>query len=157
MRRRSRLIILGVFAALLTVPIGFALAGSASGPDPDPSTDPGRAYQDLQQAISSGNSASEQKAADAVRSEIVSRMSPEERASALNASDQTSVPDGTDLYIAPNAAPTAQAVDRCKAQLAADDGRIAGDELCKFVVLYSEGKLTAGSYTAAQAASILGQ
>jgi hypothetical protein len=146
----------------LCLPVGFAIAQSTVGQpeghpveptheDPNPSTDPIRELQALEQADREGNAAAEAEAAEAVRQEILSRDGQTEREEAESAPPAPEVPPGTKSYVPPTVSPVI--VSRCEETLA--EGR--EDQLCELVVLHAEGKIRSGAFSPEQQSTILAE
>lgn len=140
---------------MLCFPIGFAIAQTAlpeqappvteTHEDPDPSTDPVKELQALEAAQRDGNPTSEAEAAEAIRQEILSRSSQEDREAAESAPPEVSVPPGTKSYLAPSM--PEEVVSRCEAEIAKGD---EGNELCELIVLRAEGKIRSGAFSPEQ-------
>lgn len=159
MKRRTSVLI-GIVVAVLCLPIGFAIAQATiaepelppvaeSHEDPDPSTDAVQEMQALQKAHDEENQAAEKQAAAAMREEILSRMSPEDRAAAEAAPPQEPVPPGTKSYVPPSIPP--EAVSKCENELA----KTPGLELCELIVLHAQGKIRSGAFSADQQSAAL--
>lgn len=151
--KRGRAVLVGAVVAVLCVPAAFAVGeltqtddpvNEWSHEDPDPSTDGVEALEALEDARSSSNAQTEQDAADALRKEIQSRQSPEERAAAEAAPEEADVPPGTVGYIAEEVPDVI--VEGCEQRL--DKGQ--EDRFCELIVLNAEGEARSGPYTAEQ-------
>jgi hypothetical protein len=160
-KRLKSIPVIAVVSLALALPTGFAIAQIADQPeaeeppitrvDPDPSTDAieiGAAYN---KAVESGNQDAIDQASKAVRDEWLSRLSPEERASAESGPPNPDVPADTFAYLSP--AITDVQISQCQARL--DEGH--QDQLCELILLFGEGKVAAGPYTKAEVKGILGE
>lgn len=156
--KRSRAVLLGTVVAVLCVPAAFAVAeftqtddpvNEWSHEDPDPSTDGVEALEALEAAHDSSDSQAEQEAAGALRKEIQSRQSPEERAAAEAAPEEADVPPGTVGYIADEVPDVI--VEGCEQRL--DKGQ--EDRFCELIILNAEGKARSGPYTTEQIDAVL--
>ncbi len=153
MKKRTS-VLLGCLAALLCLPIGFAIAQTAmpeqdisvaeTHKDPDPSTDPVQELNALHRAAQAGDKAAEAQAAVAVRQEILSRLSQADREAAESAPPEPVVPPGTKTYLAPSMPD--EVVSRCEEEI--KNG--GGSELCELIVLRDEGKVRSGAFTPEQ-------
>ena len=161
MKKRTSLLV-GCIAAVLCLPVGFAIAQSTVGQpethpveptheDPNPATDPTQELQALEQAHQEGNAAAEAEAAEAVRQEILSRDGQAEREEAESAPPAPEVSPGTKSYLPPTL-PQA-IVSHCEETLAAGNE----DQLCELVVLHAEGKIRSGAFSPEQQSSILAE
>lgn len=163
MRRISiRAALLTGLVALLALPVGFAVAQvvqdqPSAGPsewrhlDPDPGTDPIEMGKRLKAAEESGNEVEFNQVTAEIREEILSRLSPDERAAAESAPPAAPVPEGTKAYIAPSV--SSVFVDECMRKASEE----RSDELCELIVLHAEGRLRSGAFSAGEVAEILGK
>lgn len=158
MKRRT-VILLGSLVAVLCLPIGFAIAQSTlpepdvpigeSREDPDPATDPAQQMEALNSAIQTGDAAAEAHAIEAIRQEILSRVSRADREAAESAPPEAVVPPGTKTYLAPSMPD--EVIASCEANIA----KGAEDELCELLVLRDEGKIRSGAFTPEQQSAAL--
>lgn len=162
MKRRVKIPLLAVIVLAVALSSGFAVAQVIEGEseserppidrfDPDPSTNAREIGDALTEATRSGDQAAEERAAKAVRDELLSRLQPDEAAAMEDASPEPSVPADTYAYL--NPAIDEGQVDQCRGWL--EDGR--DDELCELIVLHGEGKIEAGPYTQAEVEAILNE
>lgn len=151
MTKRKRMALVASITAVLCVPAVFAIAHAAEGngandvntathDDPDPATDPRQEYEALNKAQDEGNAAAEKSATEAMRDEILSRVTPEQREAAEATAQQPHVPAGTHTYIPPSM-PKA-VVERCEAEIKERE-----EPLCELIVLHAEGKVRSGAFT----------
>jgi hypothetical protein len=161
LKKRTSLLV-GCIAAILCLPVGFAIAQSTvaqpeSHPveptheDPNPGTNPAQELSALERADKEGNPAAETEAAEAVRQEILSRDAQPEREEAEAAPPAPEVPPGTKSYVAPTVPQVI--VSRCEETLA--EGNT--DELCELVVLHAEGKIRSGAFSPEQQSTVLAE
>lgn len=152
-------VLLGSLVAVLCLPIGFAIGQTAmpeqvmpageTHEDPDPSTDPVRQFDALNKAAQAGDEAAEVEAVEAMRQEILSRSSQEDREAAESAPPEPVVPPGTKTYLAPSMPD--EVVQRCEEDIQKE----AASELCQLIVLRDEGKVRAGAFTAGEQSAVL--
>jgi hypothetical protein len=152
--KRSRAILIGAVALALCVPAAFAVAdlgqtsederNSWSHEDPDPSTDGRELLDNLDQAHAEGNSEAEDEAAEALRAEIQSRMTPEDPAAANTGPREADVPPGTIGFIAEDVPDVI--VEGCEHRLK----KSQEDNFCELLILNAEGKVRSGPYTQEQ-------
>ena len=151
MNKRKRMALVASITAVLCVPAAFAIAHAAEGngandvntathDDPDSATDPQQEYEALNKAQGEGNAAAEKSATEAMRDEILSRVTPEQRETAEATAQQPSVPASTHTYIPPSM-PKA-VVERCEAEIKERE-----EPLCELIVLHAEGKVRSGAFT----------
>jgi hypothetical protein len=155
MKKRFMVPLFVVIAVAVSLPAGFAIADAVSGgeaerppitrTDPDPRTDPIAQREALEAAWESGDPAAEEKAANALREEMQSRMAPDERQESEAAPPEVDLPPSTYAYVSPAVTPFQ--IEQCREHL-----KVNGDDrLCQLIVMYGEGKARAGAYTLEQA------
>lgn len=161
MKGRWKIPLLGVIVLAFSLPAGFAFAQVVNQPedeevlitheDPDPSTDAVALMDALKDAQASGDARAIEQASEAVREEWFSRQGPEEKEAAEAATPEPQVLPGTFAYV--NEAVTPTLVSQCRSRL--DEHR--RDVLCELIVLYGDGKISAGAYTKGEVNAILDQ
>lgn len=155
---RSRIVV-GAVALFLCVPVGFGVARVAAPvnqdtdpnlvthEDPDPSSNPKEIGQAASDAYSEGDAEGLEEAVNNMRTEIQSRMTPEQREKSQSASQQKAVPPGTAAFI-PDSMPI-DLVKQCEEDLKTGELKETGDaDLCRLIVLHSEGKVRSGAFSA---------
>jgi hypothetical protein len=162
MKTRLKIPLLALLLLVVSLIAGFAIAQGVdqeteideppiTHTDPDPSTDAIEIREAYDEAVDSGDPEAIEKAAEAVRGEFLSRLSPEEKAVVESAPPEADVPADTYAYLSPYI--DDGLINQCSDRMAEER---RPNELCELMILYGEGKIESGPYSKDEVKAILG-